>query len=112
MNDVSTVAPAEVRLRELLGSMGQHAGFAEAMQALRAHGDATFDGVWGSACALLGARLVKRAGGQLSKVDGPELQRRHRDTANAGEAQRHIVDETKECRASRGHGHGSLLPPG
>jgi transcription-repair coupling factor (superfamily II helicase) len=62
MSDVSTVAPVEVRLRELLDSMDRQAGFDEAIQALQANGAATFDGVWGSASALLGAGLVKRAG--------------------------------------------------
>ena len=43
-------------------------GFGEAVATLRAGGQATFDGVWGSACALLAAALAEQSPGPLLVV--------------------------------------------
>jgi transcription-repair coupling factor (superfamily II helicase) len=60
---------AAVRLRELPRTLDAHEGFAAALAALQSGQAATFDGVWGSSCALLAARLVEeRSGGPLVVV--------------------------------------------
>ncbi|MGE0759881.1 MAG: transcription-repair coupling factor [Pirellulaceae bacterium] len=57
---------------ELLQHLPQHvesaAGFAEAVEALRQRGRATFDGVWGSSCALLTSALLSHATAPLLVV--------------------------------------------
>ena len=41
--------------------LDEHEGFAAALAALKSKSPATFDGIWGSSCALLGARLLQAA---------------------------------------------------
>jgi transcription-repair coupling factor (superfamily II helicase) len=56
--------------------LDQHAGFAESLAALQAKQPATFDGVWGSGCALVAARLLATAPSQLLIVfpTAPEME--------------------------------------
>jgi transcription-repair coupling factor (superfamily II helicase) len=50
---------AAERLRRLPASLDALEGFAAAVEALQQRKAATFDGVWGSSCALLAARLAE-----------------------------------------------------
>jgi transcription-repair coupling factor (superfamily II helicase) len=56
------------RLRQLPLTLDTHEGFAESLAALKAQGPATFDGVWGSSCALVAARLAADCAGPLVVV--------------------------------------------
>jgi transcription-repair coupling factor (superfamily II helicase) len=55
---ITAVAAAE-HLRLLPDALGRYEGFAEATAALASGQPATFDGVWGSSCALLAGTLAK-----------------------------------------------------
>lgn len=57
MSTTELAIGAAERLRQLPGSLEDQPGFREAVAALAAGGQATFDGVVGSACALLAAAL-------------------------------------------------------
>jgi transcription-repair coupling factor (superfamily II helicase) len=48
--------------------LSEHAGFAEALATLKKQSAATFDGVWGSSCALLAAQLLASAPAHLLVV--------------------------------------------
>ncbi len=64
-------APAVAAAEQLLvlsRCLETHAGFAEAIAALHDRREVTFDGVWGSACALLAATLSQHASGPLVVV--------------------------------------------
>ena len=56
------------RLRQLPEGLSQNQGFGEAIAALAAGRPASFDGVWGSACALLVAALERHSPQQLLVV--------------------------------------------
>ena len=60
MAGLSTEKAAAERLYRLPQRIGAHEGFAEAVAALAAGRDATFDGVGGSVCALVAAEMVSR----------------------------------------------------
>lgn len=67
---MSTAPPAvspEVT-RQLPQRLHSVANFAEALTTLQAQGQVTFDGVWGSSCALLAATLVEHAPGPVVLV--------------------------------------------
>jgi transcription-repair coupling factor (superfamily II helicase) len=64
---VPHVAAAE-RMRQLPEELKRYAGFGEAVAALAAGRPASFDGVWGSACALVAAALAEAATGPLVVV--------------------------------------------
>lgn len=59
---------ASERLLDLPRCLLAHDDFAQALAALESGGQATFDGVWGSACALLAALLAERGDGPLVVV--------------------------------------------
>ena len=59
-------APAFDQLRHLANNLAQQPGFIDATAALRQRQPASFDGVWGSSCALV-------AEGVRQHVDGPLL---------------------------------------
>jgi len=52
---------ASDRLRELVGCLEQHEGFAEVVASLKAGHAGTLDGVWGSSCALSAAAFSRHA---------------------------------------------------
>ena len=56
------------RTRELPQCLPDQAGFREAIASLDQEGRATFDGVWGSSCALLAAALRDAAPGPVVVV--------------------------------------------
>ena len=58
MTAVLPHAAATERMRQLALQLENYAGFAEAMRELAAGRPASFDGVWGSACALVAAALL------------------------------------------------------
>ena len=59
MTAVLPHAAATERMRQLPTTLRDYAGFAEAIGALAAGRPASFDGVWGSACALVAAALAR-----------------------------------------------------
>ncbi len=59
---------ASDRLKELVGRLEQHEGFAEVVASLQAGHAGTLDGVWGSSCALCVASLAERAPASLVVV--------------------------------------------
>ena len=63
-----TAAAAEMRLRELPEKLEQTEGFDEAVRTLQRQQGVAFDGVWGSASALLAATLVRHCAGPLVLV--------------------------------------------
>jgi transcription-repair coupling factor (superfamily II helicase) len=65
MTTTMPLPEAAVRLRQLPQTLDSHEGFGEALAALQARGPATFDGVWGSSCALVAARLIQASPGPL-----------------------------------------------
>src|SRR5687768_10412869 len=71
MSTVSPVAASDL-VRRLPKRLNSVANFAEALAALQAHGRVTFDGVWGSSCALLAAALTEHAPGPVVLVS-PKL---------------------------------------
>jgi len=68
MTAVSPHAAATERMRQLRNVLQEYAGFAEAVRALGSGRPASFDGVWGSACALVAAALADAADGPLVVV--------------------------------------------
>src|SRR5579863_4799884 len=68
MTDVATVTAAPGRLPDLAGRLEAAPGFADVLQSLQAGHGATFDGVWGSSCALVAATLAGHAPGPLVVV--------------------------------------------
>jgi len=68
MTDSSLASAASERLRELARRLNEHDGFAGAVSALSQGQPATLDGIWGSACALVAAELVRTAAGPLVVV--------------------------------------------
>lgn len=68
MTALVTGIGAAARLRELPRQLEQHDGFTEAVAALARQDQATFDGVWGSSCALLATQLSEHASGPLVVV--------------------------------------------
>src|SRR5689334_7061846 len=56
------------RVRQLPHLLKDYAGFAEAASALNAGQPASFDGVWGSACALVVAALSQESRGPIVLV--------------------------------------------
>ena len=62
----ATTAPG--LLRELVGRLERHEGFAEVVASLLAGHAATLDGVWGSSCALAAAALAEHVPGVLVVV--------------------------------------------
>ncbi len=56
------------RLLELAGRLERHEGFAEVVAELEGGHAATFDGVWGSSCALVAAALAARVPDSLVVV--------------------------------------------
>jgi len=65
MTAVLPQAAATARMRQLPHLLKDYAGFAEAIRALAARQPASFDGVWGSACALVAAGLAANIRGPL-----------------------------------------------
>src|SRR5690349_7105899 len=59
---LTATATAAENLRRLPDALRRYEGFGDAVAALAAGQPATFDGVWGSSCALLTAALVSAAG--------------------------------------------------
>jgi len=68
MTASSLASAASERLRELARRLNEHDGFAGVVSALSQAQPATLDGVWGSACALVAAELVRTAAGPLVVV--------------------------------------------
>jgi transcription-repair coupling factor (superfamily II helicase) len=68
MSSTQTAPSAAERLWELPRTLLDAEGCEEALAALHGGGEATFDGVWGSACALLAAMLQRQAPGPLVVV--------------------------------------------
>ena len=68
MADGATLLAAPDRLLQLAGRLEAADGFAEVVASLRGGHGATFDGVWGSSCALLAAALARHAPGPLVVV--------------------------------------------
>ena len=68
MTGSSLASAASERLRELARRLNEHDGFAGAVSALSRGQPATLDGIWGSACALVAAELVRTAAGPLVVV--------------------------------------------
>ena len=68
MTGSSLASAASERLRELARRLNEHDGFAGAVSALSQGQPATLDGIWGSACALVAAELVRTAAGPLVVV--------------------------------------------
>ncbi len=62
----ATTAPGA--LRELVGRLERHEGFAEVVASLLGGHAATLDGVWGSSCALAAAALAEHVPGVLVVV--------------------------------------------
>ena len=65
MTATMALPDAAARLRRLPASLDDHDRFPEALAALHAGEAATFDGVWGSSCALVAARLADESPGPL-----------------------------------------------
>jgi len=65
MTHVETAAASDLQLHELPDSLSRQTEFGEAIRSLQRGGSATFDGVWGSASALLAAALSRQAPGPL-----------------------------------------------
>src|SRR6187431_2801818 len=65
MTAVLPQAAATERVRQLPKTLTRYAGFAEAIGALTKGDPASFDGVWGSACALVATALAGQAPGRL-----------------------------------------------
>jgi transcription-repair coupling factor (superfamily II helicase) len=59
---------ASVQLRTIAGRLTALSGFADVIAALKAGHGATFDGVWGSSCALVAAALERHVGRTLVVV--------------------------------------------
>jgi transcription-repair coupling factor (superfamily II helicase) len=68
MTAVLPQAAAIERVRQLSNKLKDYAGFGEAVGALSAGHPASFDGVWGSACALVAAALAEEAPATLVLV--------------------------------------------
>ena len=68
MADAVAAITAPDRLLELAGRLERQEGFAEVVASLKAGHAATFDGVWGSTCALVAATLAAHAPGPLVVV--------------------------------------------
>src|SRR5262245_34911081 len=68
MTAVLPQAAATERVRQLPHLLKDYAGFAEATRALATRKPASFDGVWGSACALVATSLAANARGPLAVV--------------------------------------------
>ena len=68
MADAVAAITASDRLLELAGRLERQEGFAEVVASLKAGHAATFDGVWGSSCALAAAALAAHAPGPLVVV--------------------------------------------
>src|ERR1044072_4633224 len=58
-------AVATERVRQLPIALKDYTDFQRAVEALKARRPASFDGVWGSACALVAAGLAQQAPGPL-----------------------------------------------
>ena len=71
---VSPQAAANERMRQLADILSTYAGFAEAVRTLESGRPASFDGVWGSACALVAAGLARHGSGPLVIVLPTERQ--------------------------------------
>src|SRR5262245_34676163 len=65
MTAASPHAAATERMRQLPDVLLGYAGFAEAARTLASGRPASFDGVWGSACALVAAALARQSRGPL-----------------------------------------------
>src|SRR5829696_5966009 len=65
MTAVQPQVAATERMRQLPNVLQEYAGFAEAVRALASGRPASFDGVWGSACALVAAALAQHSRGPL-----------------------------------------------
>ena len=65
---IADAAAASERMRQLDCRLFDWAGFGECVAALEAGRPATFDGVWGSSCALVASALASRAGGPVVVV--------------------------------------------
>jgi transcription-repair coupling factor (superfamily II helicase) len=65
MTATMALPDAAARLRRLPASLDDHDRFPEALAALHTGEPATFDGVWGSSCALIAARLADESPGPL-----------------------------------------------
>ena len=72
MTDSSSPSATAQPLRHLTRSIAAQEGFAEVAAALSEGREATFDGVWGSSCALVAAALVEAVAGVMVVVC-PEL---------------------------------------
>jgi len=68
MTDSSSPSATAQAVRQLTRSIAAQEGFAEVAAALSKGQDATFDGVWGSSCALVAAGLVDAVAGMLVVV--------------------------------------------
>ncbi len=68
MVEAEISSTASDRLVELVGRMAAQDDFVEVVRQLQAGHAGTFDGVWGSACALLSAALVGKGAGPLVVV--------------------------------------------
>ncbi len=77
MTNALPAAGASGRVRELPGHLTAHPGFVDAVAALSRGEDVTWDGVWGSSCALVAAALVQHVAGMLVIVSP------HQDDADA-----------------------------
>jgi transcription-repair coupling factor (superfamily II helicase) len=64
--EISSTAPD--RLFDLVGRLAEQDGFAEVVRELQSGHAGTFDGVWGSSCALLAAALTDGSPGPLVVV--------------------------------------------
>lgn len=64
--EISSTAPD--RLLDLVGRLAEQDGFAEVVRELQSGHAGTFDGVWGSSCALLAAALMDGCPGPLVVV--------------------------------------------
>ncbi|MCA9189042.1 MAG: transcription-repair coupling factor [Pirellulaceae bacterium] len=64
----ATVDSCRQRLEQLPSSLSTLPGFSDVIETLNSGGDATLDGVWGSACGLVTAALAARATGPLVAV--------------------------------------------
>src|SRR5574340_41354 len=62
-----SLSPSD-RLIGLVGHLYQQGGFEEVVRELKTGHAATFDGVWGSSCALVAAALAARCGATLVVV--------------------------------------------
>ncbi len=71
---VSPQAAADERMRQLADILNGCAGFAEAVRTLGAGNPASFDGVWGSVCALVAAALGRHSRQPLLMVLPTERQ--------------------------------------